>query len=217
MNTQTQLPPAPPPPPSRKVGRRAGRFWPRVGLIGVALLSLLVGVGIGYSATPTDKLESDLASARADLAEAQEAVEESQDLQEHATGEASDARAERDAAMADLASAEQTIEELHRRVRELQRDLRGEKRRLEKLTNKAAPGARETMGDGTWRVGEEVVPGTYRSPGGGNCYWERLSNFSGDLGGIIANGFADRNPTVAIASSDAGFSTDGCGTWTRIG
>jgi hypothetical protein len=41
--------------------------------------------------------------------------------------------------------------------------------------------------------------------------------FSGDLGGIIANGFADRNPTVTIASSDVGFSTEGSGTWKRIG
>jgi hypothetical protein len=176
-------------------------------------LALLVGIGIGYATAPTEELESDLAAVRADLAEAQEATEQSQELQEQATSEVSAAGAERDAALADLAGAEQTIKELQRRVRELQ----GQNKRLEEKANKAAPGARETMGDGTWRVGEEVVPGTYRAPGGGNCYWERLSNFAGDLGGIIANGFADRNPTVTIGSSDVGFSTDGCGTWTRIG
>jgi hypothetical protein len=214
VDAQTQLPPAPPPiGESPKLDRRPGRFWPRIGLIGIALLSLLVGIWIGYAATPTDELEADLTAARADLADAQEAAQRSEELQELATGEASDARAERDAAVSDLAGAEQTIKELQRRVRELQ----GQNRRLEEKVNKAAPGARETMGDGTWRVGEEVVPGTYRAPGGGNCYWERLSNFSGDLGGIIANGFADRNPTVTIAPSDVGFHSNNCGTWTKIG
>ncbi len=70
------------------------------------------------------------------------------------------------------------------------------------------------FGDGTWIVGEDIRPGTYRAPGGARCYWERLRNFSGN--GIITNGFGDRNPVVTIAASDAGFRTEDCGEWRRL-
>ena len=67
--------------------------------------------------------------------------------------------------------------------------------------------------DGTYRVGLHIEPGTYRSGGGGTCYWARLSDFSHELSGIIANG---NNPTtVDIAASDAGFTTFGCETWIK--
>jgi hypothetical protein len=40
--------------------------------------------------------------------------------------------------------------------------------------------SKTTFGPGTWIVGTDVAPGTYRSSGGDGCYWERLKNFSGD-------------------------------------
>jgi len=75
-----------------------------------------------------------------------------------------------------------------------------------------APG---TLGDGTFRVGVDISPGTYRAanPSQG-CYWERLSGFSGEFGDVIANNFTDAPEVVTIAPTDAGFSSDGCGTWT---
>ena len=74
-----------------------------------------------------------------------------------------------------------------------------------------------SFGDGTYRVGPAgVPPGTYKAPGGGSCYWERLSGFSGELNDIIANDVATRNPIVTIAPSDAGFNTSDCGTWKRV-
>jgi S-layer family protein len=72
-----------------------------------------------------------------------------------------------------------------------------------------------TFGSGTWVVGSGVPAGTYRSPGGGSCYWERLSGFGGTFGEIIANDFGSIKIVVEIKSSDAGFSTDQCGTWTN--
>jgi hypothetical protein len=70
------------------------------------------------------------------------------------------------------------------------------------------------FGDGTYQVGVHIRPGTYRADGGGTCYWARLSNFSHQgVAGIITNG---NNPTtIEIAARDAGFTTSGCGTWTR--
>ncbi len=74
-----------------------------------------------------------------------------------------------------------------------------------------------SFGNGTHRVGTDIAPGTYRAPGGDACYWARLSGFSGEIDDVIANGGFNANPTVTIASSDAGFETRGCGTWTKAG
>ena len=72
------------------------------------------------------------------------------------------------------------------------------------------------FGDGTWVVGSDIQAGTYRSSKtSSDCYWERLSGFSGELDDIIANGVTDAIWVVEIASTDAGFSTERCGTWTE--
>lgn len=71
------------------------------------------------------------------------------------------------------------------------------------------------FGDGTFGVGVDIVPGTYRAPDtSAGCYWERLSGFGGGFGDIIANGFTDDPEVVTIAPTDVGFSSDGCGFWT---
>jgi hypothetical protein len=81
-----------------------------------------------------------------------------------------------------------------------------------KETAPATPASK--FGDGTYQVGVHIKPGTYSADGQGTCYWARLSNFShAGVGGVITNG---NNPTtIEIAASDAGFTTFGCGTWTR--
>jgi hypothetical protein len=77
------------------------------------------------------------------------------------------------------------------------------------------PGSPTTFGDGTYVIGNDIPPGTYRnSDSSGGCYWERLSGFGGTLEEIIANDFTDARTIVTIAPSDTGFSSDRCGTWT---
>ncbi len=72
-----------------------------------------------------------------------------------------------------------------------------------------------TFGDGTYVVGKTIKAGTYRAPGpGASCYWERLKGFSGSYSDVIANNFTGDPSVVTIASSDKGFRTNGCGTWT---
>lgn len=72
-----------------------------------------------------------------------------------------------------------------------------------------------TFGDGTYVVGKTIKAGTYRAPGpGASCYWERLEGFSGSYSDVIANNFTGDPSVVTIASSDKGFRTNGCGTWT---
>jgi len=71
------------------------------------------------------------------------------------------------------------------------------------------------FGEGTFRVPQDVKPGTYRTKGGEGCYWARLKNFSGGLNSIIANGNASGPEVVTIKSTDRGFETNDCGNWTR--
>lgn len=71
------------------------------------------------------------------------------------------------------------------------------------------------FGDGTYVVGQNVQPGTYRSSAIGTCYWARLSGFSGEIDDIIVNGL--RSPEiVTISAGDAGFETRGCGQWIPV-
>jgi len=71
------------------------------------------------------------------------------------------------------------------------------------------------FGDGTFRVGADIPPGTYRAVNtSGGCYWERLSGFSGNFGDVIANDFTDGPDVVTISPTDVGFSSQRCGTWT---
>ena len=78
------------------------------------------------------------------------------------------------------------------------------------------PSRATSFSDGTWVVGADILHGTYRSSRtGGGCYWERLSGFSGGFGDIIANEITDELSLVEISSTDAGFSTQNCGTWKK--
>ena len=82
----------------------------------------------------------------------------------------------------------------------------------------AAATAAATFGDGIHIVGTDVEPGTYRTDAPDGCYWERLSGLSGEFDDIITNGFVDSagQVVVEIAPTDAAFSSQDCGTWTRI-
>jgi hypothetical protein len=69
-----------------------------------------------------------------------------------------------------------------------------------------------TFGDGTYTVGSTVNPGTYRAPQPSSaCYWERLAGFSGDLKDKLANDITSSPTVVSILPTDAGFTTQGCG------
>lgn len=72
--------------------------------------------------------------------------------------------------------------------------------------------------DGTYRVSRDISPGLWRnSDSSQSCYWQRVSGFGGTLDEIIDNGLSDQIQTVQIEPGDIGFSSENCGTWTRIG
>ncbi|SDK67469.1 hypothetical protein [Arthrobacter sp. ok362] len=71
--------------------------------------------------------------------------------------------------------------------------------------------------DGTYRVGIDILPGTYYGYGAGaSCYWATLSGFSGEIvGDIIDNYFGAARTIVTIPAGTRGFEVHGCGTLTR--
>jgi len=91
---------------------------------------------------------------------------------------------------------------------------------VDAATTDAAPPPRPAgsiPGDGTFLVPGDVKPGTYRTTGGEGCYWARLKDASGDMGGILANDNVTGPTVVTIRRTDGAFQTSRCGDWTKIG
>lgn len=72
-------------------------------------------------------------------------------------------------------------------------------------------------GSGTYLVGTDIKPGTYRSKDNDGCYWARLKGLSGSLGDILANDNVNGPTIVTIKKTDKAFETNRCGDWTKIG
>jgi len=84
-------------------------------------------------------------------------------------------------------------------------------------TNTPPPtsGAATTFGDGTFRVGVDIAPGTYKNSDSSQaCYWERLNSFDDSEDAVIANNISTAQMIVTISPTDVGFTSDRCGTWT---
>ncbi|MFF2043301.1 hypothetical protein ACFVVX_23055 [Kitasatospora sp. NPDC058170] len=86
-----------------------------------------------------------------------------------------------------------------------------------KETPAAAPG--DTVpGSGTYLVGEDIKPGTYKTAGPGSrgmCYWERGKDAAGGFESIIANENLTGQGVVTIKSTDKVFKTQGCQEWVK--
>lgn len=85
-----------------------------------------------------------------------------------------------------------------------------------------AVSAASGIGSGTWIVGTDMQPGTYRSSGPndtvGYCMWSRHSVITGDpFEGIVASdGTKSGQMVVTIAPTDKMFITKGCAPFERV-
>lgn len=88
----------------------------------------------------------------------------------------------------------------------------------------AADPADHISQDGVYRVGVDIRPGVYESPGpadpAGPCDWRRLWQLEGDntnMKYIIENNVTELGPLrVTIKPTDAGFTTRNCGPWRMV-
>jgi hypothetical protein len=69
--------------------------------------------------------------------------------------------------------------------------------------------------DGTYEVGSEIKPGTYKTSGG-ECYWERLKGFSGEFDDIIANDNISGPSRMTIRPTDQGVTFSGGCEWRKV-
>jgi hypothetical protein len=72
--------------------------------------------------------------------------------------------------------------------------------------------------DGTYRVGTDIVPGTYRSAGPSpegisDCYWARLNSLNETH--IIDSNISTGPQVVMIQPSDRAFLTHNCQPWQK--
>ncbi|BDH03385.1 hypothetical protein HEK131_06120 [Streptomyces seoulensis] len=74
-------------------------------------------------------------------------------------------------------------------------------------------------GDGDFRVGSDIEPGTYRSTGDadGSCHWERTKVAKHGLGSVIAADDTTGTAAVTIRPTDTYFKSTGCGGWKKTG
>lgn len=172
-----------------------------VGLLaaGIPLASLWSDADV-RSATLADEvavLEGAVAEAQADEAEA---------------------HSESNTFRTDLKAYEQREEKFETRTAELDEREAGLDDREAEISSEEERVAQNSFGSGTYVVGTDIEPGTYRTDGGGSlCYWARLSGGGGGFGDIIANDNVDGPTTVVISPTDWGFENSRCGTWTKVG
>ncbi|MFE0347798.1 hypothetical protein [Streptomyces griseoluteus] len=74
-------------------------------------------------------------------------------------------------------------------------------------------------GDGDFRVGTDIAPGTYRSTGNAHrsCRWERARDAEHRLRSVITNGHSTGTAVVTIRPTDVYFRSTGCGGWKKTG
>jgi hypothetical protein len=68
--------------------------------------------------------------------------------------------------------------------------------------------------DGTFKVGVDIVAGTYATAGPvgtGACYWKRTGGPDGQTS--VDNGLTKKPQVIQIDPGDASFKTDGCQPW----
>lgn len=173
--------------------------WPWIAGI---VAALLVGVGIGSSGDA----EPEIVTETETVTEEVEVEVEPADIQER-----------RDEVSAAEDENETLGEELDQRAAELDQRESELDDREENISSTETEIEENTIpGSGTYRVGEDIDPGTYRTTGdSGYCYWARLAGYSGDINDIITNGNVEGQGFVTISDSDLAFETNGCGEWTR--
>jgi len=77
-------------------------------------------------------------------------------------------------------------------------------------------GIATSFGNGTWRVGVDIAPGTYRTDGG-DGYCQILRNFTGTGNNIIAHESVRGGPCViTIGPKAVGVKSVNCKIWTRL-
>jgi hypothetical protein len=190
--------------------RQKSRTKPIVMAVGgVALFAGGLGIGGAVASDPTSSDEyAALASAKADVEEDYESLQTDYDTMSSGL---QDRHTELQKREDEVVAAEKALDEREGDVEEAESAV---EEREEAVSGTEQKKAENTIREGTWTVGVDIAPGTYRSTAdvGSRCYWAILaSGTNGD--DIIANDIpGGGRPTVTLAEGQD-FETKRCGTW----
>lgn len=112
-----------------------------------------------------------------------------------------------------ISTREATLKTVEASVKTAEADV---KKREEAVTAAEKTKAANTVREGTWTVGTDIEPGTYRltSEVPGSCYWE--INRSGSNGAdIIDNDIVTGGRPSVTLSAGQDFTTSRCGSWLK--
>lgn len=173
------------------------KWWTKrwVQLVAVGLLGLGIG-GAGSSGSASDA-EKRATAAEGKVADAEKRAE---------TAEAAAATAKADAE-----------KQVQAQLDALAKQKAGLDARAAKLgVAEASAKANTFSGDGTYLVGSDIRPGTYKAAASPGCYWARPRDLNGGVDSIIDNNNADGVVVVTIKSTDKAFEASGCADFHRI-
>jgi hypothetical protein len=136
-----------------------------------------------------------------------------------------EAQAKRDDAAREQGDLENQKRELREEIADAKEqqstDARVAEKRLKFLKRKIN-GAKHTLakrsfsGDGTYLVGKDIEPGTYKASASTGCYWARLSDADGGgIDNIIDNNNTDGPAVITVGAGDFAVQVARCGTFRK--
>lgn len=196
---QAVVPADQPAPESAEETPRGRAGWRRP--VAALALGLVVGgaVGVGAMVATSDPTQTDAYRAlQQQLAGTKDDLEVALDGAATARQETARARSAATAQLADLSRREQEVAAREQAVTAVEQQI-----------------AANSIEEGTWTVGRDITPGTYRTsqPVIGRCYWQITR--TGSNGDIVENDIVTgAYPTVQLGAGQD-FTNRGCGTFVK--
>lgn len=160
----------------------------------LVVIAVAVGASLSACGGNSDQAKKELAQARATINTERDA----------ANREAAQAKEEAAAARQELADTKDKVAEERARLDRLRSEISGARAAVQENT---------IPGTGTFEVGKDIQPGTYRADARSGCYWARLSSLN--TSDIIDNNNSDGPVVVEIKPDDRAFETQDCADFHR--
>jgi hypothetical protein len=165
-----------------------GPWWKRKWVIGVAAGFLGIGIGGAFGATPVEdtpeykELSSEVLKMKTDLRVAEGKADRVDEVDTIA--------ASNDIRTSELDGRERDLDDVEAALVKREKAVGIKEKEIESNT---------ISGDGTYKVGEDIKAGTYKSgpPASGNCYWQISPDPNGD--DIINNNNSSGQSRVSVS------------------
>jgi hypothetical protein len=114
--------------------------------------------------------------------------------------------------IAESSREESGIDDLKKQHSDLEQQVNDKQAELDGLTQKVDAAKKASISDGTWQVGADIDPGTYRATSEvpSDCYWEVRSNDNIVKNDIPGGGF----PQTTVSAGQQ-LKLNSCGTWAK--